>query len=185
MKKKLYVIVRELVRFYYLFIRQNKKAYAKYLGVRMGEDCQILADPKAAFGTEPWLIKLGNHVDVTSGVQFLTHEGGIWCARGINSELEDKDMFLPITVGNNVLLGSDSLIMPGVHIGDNVIIAARSVVTKDVPDGAVMAGIPAKQISAMDKFMENIMKKELVPTKKMLPPQKREYLQRIHPEWFR
>ena len=172
------------MRFYYLVIRQNKNAYAKHLGARMGERCQILADPKAAFGTEPWLIKLGDHVDVTSGVQFLTHEGGIWCARGIASELEDKDTFLPITVGNNVLLGSDSLIMPGVHIGDNVIIAARSVVTKDIPDGAVVAGIPARQISTIDKFMEDIKKKELVPTKKMLPPQKREYLRKLHPDWF-
>ena len=183
-KALFYRIFKRLERFFYLYIKHDNIAYAKHLGVRMGEKCQILADPKSAFGTEPWLIKLGNHVDVTHGVQFLTHEGGIWCARGLNPELEKMDTFSPITVGDNVLIGLESLIMPGVHVGNNVIIAARSVVTKDIPDGAVVGGVPAKQISTIERFMEGFMEKELVPTKKMLQPQKRTYLQSIHPEWF-
>lgn len=183
MNRILSKVIKKLIKSYFLHIKNNRVAYAKYLGVQVGNKCQILADPEKAFGTEPWLIKLGDHVDVTLGVQFLNHEGGIWCARGLNPELEVMDCFLPITVGNNVMIGIDSLIMPGVHIGSNVIIAGHSVVTRDVPDGVVVAGVPAKQISTVEKFMEGLNNRELIPTKKMTQPQKREYIKKIHPEW--
>lgn len=147
-------VMRKLVKVYYMYIRHDAAAYARHLGVRMGEGCQVLTDPQIAFGTEPWLIKLGNHVDVTLGVQFLNHEGGIWCARGIDPEYNKLDCFAPTVVGNNVMIGVHSLIMPGVHIGNNVIIAGHCVVTKDIPDGAVVAGVPAKQISTVDAAQE-------------------------------
>lgn len=173
-----------LEKIYYLYIKKERVAYARHLGVRIGERCQILADPSCAFGTEPWLIKLGNHVDVTAGVQFLNHEGGIWCARGLDSFYETQDLFLPTTVGDNVMIGINSLIMPGVKIGNNVIIAGHSVVTKDIPDGAVVAGMPAKQITTVEAFMEKLKTRETVPTKKMTQDQKRVYLKKKHPEWF-
>ena len=50
----------------------------------------------------------------------------------------------PITVGDNVWFGGHSTILPGVTIGNNAVIGAGSVVTKDVPDNAVVAGNPAK-----------------------------------------
>jgi acetyltransferase-like isoleucine patch superfamily enzyme len=177
-------IKSKLVKFYYMRIKRDLIAYAKHLGVRMGERCQILTDPEVAFGTEPWLIRLGNHVDITYGVQFLNHEGGIWCARGVNPEYEKMDCFLPTVVGDNVMIGVNSLIMPGVHIGSNVIVAGHCVVTADIPDGAVFAGVPGKQISTVEKFIEGLNKREVVPTKKMSLPEKRAYLQKIHPEWF-
>jgi maltose O-acetyltransferase len=51
-----------------------------------------------------------------------------------------------VTIGRNVWVGSGCIILPGVTIGDNSVIAAGSVVTKDVPEGALMGGVPAKQI---------------------------------------
>ena len=52
----------------------------------------------------------------------------------------------PIVVGNDVWFGRQSIIMPGVHIGDGAVVGARSVVTKDVPPYAVVGGVPAKVI---------------------------------------
>lgn len=52
----------------------------------------------------------------------------------------------PIEVGDNVMIGSQTIIMPGKKIGSYVIIAAGSVITKDVPDGTVVGGNPAKII---------------------------------------
>lgn len=176
-------IVSSIVKNYYIHIKRDTIGYCRKIGVRIGSDCQILADPNC-FGTEPWLIKIGDHVDITGRVQFLTHEGGIWYARGIDKKYNELDSFSPIVVGNNVIIGFDSLIMPGVHIGNNVIIAARSVVTKDVPDGFVVAGVPAKQINTTDAFFEKFSKKEFFPTKHLSQKKKKLYLLESHPEWF-
>ena len=169
---------------YFMYIKADAVLYARKLGVRIGDNCQILANPLKTFGTEPWLIKIGNHVDITSGVKFVTHEGGIWCARGIEDKYKMLDSFAPIIVGNNVLIGLDSLIMPGIRIGNNVIIAAHSVVTKNIPDNTVVAGVPAKPVSTMEKFLEKFSKRQFFVTKKMSAEEKKNYLKNIHPEWF-
>ena len=137
----------------------------------MGKECQILTDPRNAFGTEPWLITLGDHVDVTAGVSFLTHEGGIQVARGLNEKLKDYDYFMPIKVGNNVMIGIDSVIMPGVTIGDNEVIAAKSVVTKDIPSNSIVGGMPAKRIADLEGLMEKL-ERGWGPTKKMTAAEK-------------
>ena len=53
---------------------------------------------------------------------------------------------IPVTIGNNCWIGGNSVICPGVHIGDNVIIGAGSVVTKDIPDWAIACGNPCKVV---------------------------------------
>ena len=156
---------------------------ARWLGVRIGEGGQILDNPVTVFGTEPWLISLGNHVDVTAGVRFLTHEGGIWVARGLKPELNMYEKFAPITVGDNVMIGMRSLIMPGVTIGNNVIIAGHSVVTKDIPSNTIVGGCPAKPISNFEKFLDKV-EEDIVPTKNMSSNEKKKYLMKNNPEWF-
>lgn len=52
----------------------------------------------------------------------------------------------PITIGVNVWIGASASILPGVTIGDNSIVGAGSVVTKDVPKNTIVAGVPAKVI---------------------------------------
>ena len=56
----------------------------------------------------------------------------------------------PVYIGNDVWIGDRVLILPGVHIGDGSIIAAGSVVTKDVPPYSIVAGVPARKIR--DRF---------------------------------
>ena len=165
-------------------MKHNPIKLARRLGVSIGDGCQILDNPRTIFGTEPWLITIGNQVDITGGVRFINHEGGMWCARRIRPELKNYDLFRPIRVGNNVMIGTRSIIMPGVNIGDNVIIAANSIITHDIPDGAVVAGIPAKQISTVEKFTESIKQEELFLTKQMTSDQKCEYVKSVRPEWF-
>lgn len=52
-------------------------------------------------------------------------------------------------IGNNVWIGDKSTILDGVHIGDNVIVGANSVVTHDIPSNSVAAGMPAKIIKQL------------------------------------
>lgn len=56
----------------------------------------------------------------------------------------------PIKVGNNVWIGGSATILAGVTIGNNVVVAAGAVVTKDVPDNCIVAGVPAKKIKDLD-----------------------------------
>ena len=51
-----------------------------------------------------------------------------------------------VTIGDNVWLGGNTVVCPGVHIGNNVVIGAGSVVTKDIPDWSIAAGNPCKVI---------------------------------------
>lgn len=80
----------------------------------------------------------------------FTHGGG----GAIRYKWPKFDVFGRINIGNYVYIGSNSLIMPGVSIGNNVLIAAGSVVTKSVPDDMVVAGNPAKIICTIEEFTE-------------------------------
>jgi acetyltransferase-like isoleucine patch superfamily enzyme len=50
----------------------------------------------------------------------------------------------PVTIGDDVWIGANAIILPGVHIGQHCVIAAGAVVTKDVPDHSLVGGVPAK-----------------------------------------
>ena len=60
----------------------------------------------------------------------------------------------PVTIGNDVWIGGNVTILPGVNIGNNVVIAAGAVVTKDVPDNSLVGGVPAKIIKALPNDIE-------------------------------
>ena len=175
--------INKIIEIYYLGFKKDYIAYARKLGVNIGEKCNILCNPRLVFGSEPWLIKIGNHVEITQGVRFVNHEGAVWCIRGLDKKFDNLDKFAPITIGDNVMIGMNSLIMPGVTIGNNVVIGAHSVVTRDILDGSIVAGVPARYISTLESF-KNRMIGDCVPTRKMSQEEKRKYLIDHHPEWF-
>ncbi len=75
------------------------------------------------------------------------HVGIYTAGHSINPAGRHKTGFAqPITIGNNVWIGGHCVVLGGVKIGDNSIIAAGSVVTKDVPENTIFAGNPAKKI---------------------------------------
>lgn len=59
-----------------------------------------------------------------------------------------------ITIGSNVFIGADSMLLYDISVGNNVIIGAGSVVTKDIPDGSVAAGVPCRVIGTFEDFVE-------------------------------
>jgi len=73
--------------------------------------------------------------------------------------MPEIDVFGPISVGNNVFIGIRSIIMPGVHIGDNCVIAAGSIVTRDVPDNSIAVGIPARVIGSVEEYRTKTLSK--------------------------
>lgn len=61
----------------------------------------------------------------------------------------------PVCIGNHVFIGIGSCILPGVHIGNNVVIGANSVVTSDVPDDSMAVGSPARVIKIYNYEKDN------------------------------
>lgn len=151
----------------------NPIRYWKKKGLSIGAECEINAS--ASFGSEPYLVKLGNHVRVNSGVNFITHDGGVWVLRWENRCYNDVDLFGRILVGDNVHIGTNSTIMPGTKIGNNVIIGCGAVVTRDVPDNSVAAGIPARVIESLEDYKEK-HRNEFFHTKNMSRGDKKTYI---------
>lgn len=144
-------------------------------GVRIGTGCEI--NRNTSFGSEPYLISLGNKVRTTYGVKFITHDGGLWGVRNMVGEYKNIDLFGSIKVGNNVHIGMDSIIMPGVTIGNNVIIGCGAIVTKDIPDNSVAVGVPAKVIESIDEYITK-HKENYMFTKQLNYVDKKTYLQK-------
>ena len=143
-------------------------------GVQIGEDCEIYKT--ASFGSEPYLVKLGNHVRVNANVFFSTHDGGCWVLRNMReqygSEFQNADCFGRIVVGNNVHIAHNVIILPGVTIGDNSIIGCGAVVTKDIPPNSVAVGVPARVIESIDEYAAK-MRKKYVNTKDLNEEEKK------------
>lgn len=87
-------------------------------------------------------VKIGNNVMLAPNVSIYT-AGHPLHPESRNSAYEYG---ISVTIGNNVWLGGNVIITPGVTIGDNAVIGAGSVVTKDIPDNAVAAGNPCRVI---------------------------------------
>lgn len=157
----------------------NKIKYLKRRG------CQIqpgggthLSNLVVDFGTEPYLITIGNNCWISADVKFITHDGGVNVLNNLNyfNSSNRYDRIAPIHIGNNVYIGTGAYIMPGVSIGENSIIGARAIVSHDVPENSVAVGIPARVIENIEKYYENGIKKGwFYPTADMKSEEKRKY----------
>ena len=103
-------------------------------------------------------ITVGKNVFINSGCRFQD-QGGITIGDGalighnavlatLNHDFSPEKRSsmhpAPVVIGKNVWLGANVTVVPGVTIGDNAVIAAGAVVTKDIPAGTIAAGVPAK-----------------------------------------
>ena len=188
---KLYIRLKQIVRkIRYRLNPRNDVKIAREMGVRFTaepgkEKCQFLSEPSAMFGSEPYLITIGENVEITAGVVFITHDGAVWTLRNYDEKYKNLDVFAPINVGNNVFIGNNAIILPGVTIGDNVIIGAGAVVAKDIPSNSVAAGVPAKVIRSLEEYGDNSIEKPgAMDTKTLSRIEKKMAIQKNHPEWF-
>lgn len=141
--------------FFRRFASRSNKSKIKWLrkqGMVIGEKTQLY-NGISNYGSEPFLIKIGNNCTVTSNVQFLTHDGGMRVIKNLGLHA-NPDKFGQIIIGDNVFIGYGSIIMPNVKIGDNVIIGAGSVVTKNVESNSVYCGVPAKKLYSIEEYFK-------------------------------
>lgn len=152
--------IRLVLKYFWsqLHAKLSPTNFARSLGVKIGINVVFYGMKPGMFSTEPWLITIGDNVYITSGCQFITHDGGTLILR---KEVPDLEYTAPISIGNDVYIGLNSTILPGVTIGNRVIIGAGSIVTNDIPDNSVVAGVPARVIKTTDEYLDQMKKKSL------------------------
>ena len=128
-------------------------AYFRKMGAQIGEGCYIVPTD---LGTEPYLVKIGNHVAIAAGVAFVTHDGAVWVFR---DEVPDLQVFGPIIIEDNCIIGLGSIIFPNVRIGRNSVVAAGSLVINDVPPNSVVMGVPARSFGSLEKYREKCLQR--------------------------
>lgn len=149
--------------------------YAKSIGVNIGSNNLI---GKNHWSSEPYLITVGSHCQLTN-CKIFTHGGG----NVVRSKYPNFDCFGKVIIGDWVYIGTNALIMPGVTIGDNVLVAAGSVVTKSVPSGMVVAGNPARVVCTIDEYYDR-NKKFDIRTKQFSSKKKKEILMNLSDDNF-
>ena len=140
--------------------KYSSGAYIKYLrqqGVRIGERTVFFAPKDTQIDvTRPFLIEIGNDVQITEGVTILSH-GYDWSVlKGVYGDILGSAG--KVTIGNNVFIGVHTTILKGVTVGNNVIIGANSLVNRDIPDNVVVAGNPAKVIMSIEDYYQKRIK---------------------------
>lgn len=116
------------------------------MGMQVGRDFKrlsgVILDPSHC-----WLIELGDNVTLAPRVHILCHDASTKTFLGYTK-------IGRVTIGDNVFIGAETVVLPGVTIGSNVIVGANSTVTHDVPDNTVVAGSPARVVCTLEEYLE-------------------------------
>lgn len=129
--------------------------YADFLRTRgivysMGQNCHI--NPGVSM-TDPAYVRIGNNV-ILADCTLIGHDASaamLEHAYGVKIDAVGK-----IDIQDNVFIGHGAIILPGVTIGPNAIVAAGAVVNKDVPEGSIVGGVPAVAISTVQKRVDRL-----------------------------
>lgn len=104
--------------------------------ISIGEDT-IIGDHATLDGRNK--LTIGDHVDIATGVMIFNGEHDIHSATF-------EPITAPVAIGDYAFIGPRAIILPGVKVGRGAIVAAGAVVTKDVPEKTIVAGVPAQEI---------------------------------------
>jgi len=163
--------LKNVINYIYMKILSPNKV-AELVGVNFGKNCKFMTK---SFGSEPFLIHIGDNFATSSGVVFITHDGAVNVLRNIYDDLKNIDLFNTIEIGNNVFIGLNTIILPGTRIGDNVIVGAGSIVRGKLKSNSVYGGIPIRYICSLEKYKEK-NRPYFDYTKDLNSDQKKEFL---------
>lgn len=144
--KTRYGLKRALNKIYFhlamssLLPNRIRRQLIKWTGVKfINVDSVFIGDNVSFDNLYPEYITIGENTIITSGVKILSHY--------LDTTQPSLSFYTgKVVIGNNVFIGINSLIVKPVQIGDNTVIAAGSVITKDVPNNWIVGGCPAKKL---------------------------------------
>lgn len=111
------------------------------VGANFGRLNGVILDPSHC-----WLITIGDNVTMAPRVHILCHDAS-------TKQFLNYTKIGRVNIGNNVFIGAESVVLPGVTIGANVIIGANSTVTHDIPANSVAVGSPARVICTLEEYL--------------------------------
>lgn len=176
------MFIKEIYRKLRFGHKATSKDYVNYLrslGMSIGEDVFFYAPLKTLVDTQyPWQISIGNHVKITQGVILLTHDYSWSVMKMVEMDGQSGRILGAsgnLTIGNNVFIGMNAIVLRGVTIGNDVIIGAGSIVTKDCESGWVYAGNPAKKIISIQDYIKKRQDAQLEEAKELYVSYKKRY----------
>lgn len=153
--KKYSLRTGKLKSLYMRFCKPSSLEFGEYMG-RHGGLYSVGFDVSINIGvniTDPSYVRIGNNCAL-SACTLLGHDGVV---RILNNAYEKKlDSVGKIDILDNSFVGHGAIVMPGVTIGPNSIVAAGALITKDVPPGVVVGGVPGKVIGSTDELVKRL-----------------------------
>lgn len=144
-----------------LYYTSSSYRYVKYLkkgGVNIGIGCLFRAPRSTIIDmTRPYLISIGNNVDMNVNFQIYTHDWGAHVFIGKYNQLVNSSG--KVTIGNNIYFGANCIVLKGVTIGDNCIIGVGSIVSKSIPANSVAVGNPCRVVCSLEEYYKKRLNK--------------------------
>lgn len=157
-----------LKKIYNRFIAKKTKEeleleYLRSKGMVMGKNCSCFS-ANSFDHIYPHLISRGDNVTISSNVTILAHDAStnvVGCGTKVGR----------VRIGNNVFVGTGTIILCDVEIGDNTVVGAGSVVSRSLPGNGVYAGVPARRICSIEEYREKneALRKERRDLSEILP----------------
>ncbi len=156
---KLKFIIKKFLYSY----KASSKTYVDYLrsiGILCGDNINIFCPKDTHIDTNnPYLLEIGNNVNMTGPVTILTHDYSTSVLNRIDSKIYGKSK--KTVIGNNVFLGWGCTVLAGTVIEDNVIVGAGSVVSGIIDENSVYAGNPARKIMTIEEYRDKISRNQM------------------------
>lgn len=163
---------------------EYEKKWGNYYSI--GHNCSIRTYTNV---TDPEYTKLGNNVQL-SACTIVGHDGSIaMLNRAFNKKL---DRVGKVDIKDNVFIGHGAIILPNVTIGPNAIVAAGAVVSRDVPENAIVVGVPAREVGTVSDLVLKLEKEtSLLPWSELInqreggfDPKMEPILKKMRQEYF-